>query len=212
MWLPLVTAGTSMLGGILGSRDTSGERRARRRMNEAAVDQKGRTYARDRTAAASEETYGGTRNEYLEGLRGFDPRDYAGDVAGSLQTGFMDAFEDAEGMRNTGLNRRGFLGSNVGAGRMGEHFASQLAQQLAGLSMQAAGLERSRLSGFGDAAGMDLNKYQFDRSVAEGSRNTYLDLLAGNRDAETARGNSKRSAWSNAASGFMQMAPYFGGG
>lgn len=205
--LPLVTAATSLIGGIMGSRESGDEKRYRRKMSKAEEDQMGRTYTRDRTANAAEQTFGGSREEYLGGLREFDPRDYAGDVAGSMQSGFLDAFQKAEGMRNVGLNRRGFLGSNVGAGRMGEQFANQLAQQLAGLGMQAAGLERSRLSGFGDVAGMDLNKYQYDRGVAESSRNTYLDLLAGNRDAAIGKGNSQRSAWGNAAGGFAQLLP-----
>lgn len=205
--LPLVTAATSLLGGFMGSRESGAERSARRKMGEAERTQKVRTWEADQRAGGSEGVYSGSRDEYVSGLRSFDPRDYAGDVAGSMQSGFLDAFQKAEGLRNVGLNRRGFLGSNVGAGRMGEQFANQLAQSLAGLSMSAAGLERSRLSGFGDVAGMDLNKYQYDRGIAEGNRNTYLDLLAGNRDAAIGQGNSKREAWGNAAGGFAQLLP-----
>lgn len=192
--LPLISAGVSLVGGILGGRRSGAEKAADRAMRYATSDQERRTSGYDTDARRMGRTAEGSRNTYLDALMGFDPGEYASTTAGALFDEFGETAERAEAGREVALNRRGFLGSGVGTGQMNRELATRLARELAGLSMQTAGLEQGRISGLGSVAGLDQGRYQYDRAVAEDSRNTYLDMLAGNRDRAVDRGNARRKA------------------
>ena len=200
MW-NVISAGLNLAGGLLGSRDTAGEKRARKKLNQAASEQRHRVTEGDSMAGETRADYRRSRMDYLNRLGGFDPKQYLQDAVAGIGADFQEQFQTAEAGREQGMNRRGFLGSPIGSGRMSRDLNSRLARALSNAAFQTAGLEQGKIDRYGDVGRQDAAMYQFDRGVAENRQGMYLDLLAGNRDAEINRGNSKRAAWSNAFSG-----------
>lgn len=121
-----------------------------------------------------------SRGRYVNLLKGFDPREYASETATALAEDSAEARNREANRRARTMNRRGFFGANLGRAQSNRDFNDRLARSLARLSLDTAGMEMGRIDRFGDL-------YQSDVGVQERSRNRYLDLLAGNRDADLLR-------------------------
>ena len=199
--LGLISAGIGLASGLFGSRESREEKESRRRLNQAAGEERTRSNEADHRADYSRGMYDSSRAGYLERLRGFDPSDYLDEKVSAIGERFQENFQAAEASRDKANNRRGFMGSPVGTGAMTRDLNSRLSRELSDAAFQTAGLEMAHNDRYGDVTRMDLGREQFDRGMAEDTRRNYLDLLAGNRDAATDRGNSRRSSWGNAISG-----------
>lgn len=118
---------------------------------------------------------------YLEGAMGFDP-------TASLQRYGEAAYSGFE--RNLGEEMTDLRGRAVGAGRLNTGFQTEdedrvvtdlgerYQDALAGQSLYATSLEQRNLEGVG--------------AYGAGQQNTYLDLISGQMDRETAEKNAKK--------------------
>ena len=126
-----------------------------------------------------------SRANYMRRLGAFDPAAYARSTAEALGSSLMEDFVRAEAARNAALNARGIYGSPIGHAALTRDFNERLARALASLGMEAALMQQGVIDRYGDL-------YRGDIALAENSRNRYLDLLAGQRDYETALENERR--------------------
>lgn len=137
---------------------------------------------------------------YLEQATSFDPREALGEYGEAAYGDFR---------RNLGRDVERLGGAAVGAGRLDTGFydvdqgelvsdlASRYQQAISGQAMNAANLQQRNIEGVG--------------RYGQGARNTYLDMLAGQMDRETAERNAKRDMWGNLiGSGLGAAATYFG--
>jgi hypothetical protein len=138
---------------------------------------------------------------YLEGAMGFDP-------TASLERYGEASYRGFE--RNLGREMETLRGSAVGAGRLntgfqtededrvvtdlGERYQDSLARQ----SLGATSLELRNLEGVG--------------AYGAGQQNTYLDLISGQMDRETAERNAKKKLLGNVLGAGLGAAGMFFGG
>lgn len=135
-------------------------------------------------AAGLEQQQISSRQDYLTRLNAFNPQAYASQAAGADAANIFEQFQYDESGRKTNLQQRGFgSGSPLGSFRNRESFNVRLANALAGRSMEAAGMEHSRIRDYGD-----LNR--FDAGRADLSRERELDLMVGNRDFAQGQANA----------------------
>jgi hypothetical protein len=137
---------------------------------------------------------------YLDEATGFDPR-------AALQEYGEAAYGDFSKKLTREVGEMG--GRAVGAGRLDTGFydvdQGELVTDLAGQ------YQRDLSSHALDAAGMNLRRIEGVGSYGQGARNTYLDLLAGERDRQTAERNARRQMWGGlAGSALGATATYFG--
>lgn len=124
------------------------------------------------------------------------------DAYGGLQTaagGLFDQFE-----RDIGEKIQTVRGNQVGSGRLGGGYGdmdesatvydarSQLNNQIAAMALQAEGLQMQNDRGLGEFGQQQTGQY--------------LDILAGNRDAELARHNAKQQQRSSFWGGLAKLA------
>lgn len=120
-------------------------------------------------------------NDYFQRAEGFDAREYAGQAAQGMFDQFMPKLQESIGdMR----------GQQVGMGRLNTGFATEdedrlvrggledLNHQVAGLSMQAAGMDQRNTEGLGQM-GLEMG-------------NRYMDQVSGALDRKTAQQNAKK--------------------
>jgi hypothetical protein len=112
-----------------------------------------------------------SRAEFQSRLTAFDPREFMRESAGSALSSLMEQFNANEGMRTVGLNRRGLMGSNLGAGGAMRDLNSRVANTLGSLSMQAGQMEMERIGGFGSIAAQDLERFTSERQLEEDREN-----------------------------------------
>jgi len=201
----LIAGGIGLVSGLFGGGESKEERRARRRMDRAADDERGRSRGADARAVHSRGDTDESRTQYLNRLGGFDPDEYLERKTGAILDRAGETYGEMEAGREVSNNRRGFLGSPRGSGRMTRDLNSRVARELSDAAFSTAQLEQGNIDRYGDTRRMDQQREQFDRGAAEDTRRNYLDLLAGNRDAATDRGNSRRGAWGNALSGAASL-------
>lgn len=161
------------IGSGLGLTASQEERDAAARMKGAGEEQRVRTGRLDTQVGQS-------RGQYLDRLSGFDPQEYMKEAAGAMMSEASEGYQRATNARGRSLNSRGLFRSTIGKGRQDQDFAERLARAMSGLSMQTAQMEQGRIDRFGDL-------HSEDRGYAENSRETYLDLLGGDRDYEMGR-------------------------
>lgn len=163
----------------LGFTANDDQKRAEAQMRSAAGEQRGRRRELDENAGA-------TRSRYLELLEGFDPSSYmetaARGVGEELHEGMVDTMSD----NSQALNARGFFGSRLNTAQISKDFSNRLSRALAQLSMSAGHMEQNRIGMMGDQGRQDANR-------ADYTRETELDLYAGERDSEQQKRNSRLS-------------------
>lgn len=136
--------------------------------------------------------------EYMERAKGFDAQ-------GALQTaagGLFDQFE-----RGVGQKIETIRGRQVGSGRLGGGYGdmdetaavydarAQLNNQIAAMALQAEGLQMQNDRGLGE--------------FGQQQQGQYLDILAGQRDAETARRNAQDTRRAGFWGGLTKLATNF---
>lgn len=145
--------------GITANRD---ENRAKDRLEALSQGETARRKKADYQADTA-------RNRYVEGLNAFDPTEYARSTAGAIGEGLQEDLTGTLAASNQQLNARGFYGGGLNTAKITRDFNDRLARALAALSMDAAGLELSRLGGYGDLYGTDASR-------ADQTRQSELDL------------------------------------
>lgn len=80
------------------------------------------------------------------GMAAFDPSSYTATAAGAQAKQFGEVAKGLEANRNVSMNRRGFLGSPVGAGAMGRDLNQRIATTVAGNAQAQAGQRLSQLN------------------------------------------------------------------
>lgn len=136
-------------------------------------------------AGSQEQRTAGSRQEYTDLLRGFNPMDYATMVAKGTYGELEGMRGKAEAGRRAGLNRRGLYGSNLGGGEEARMFNTSLARALGQGGFQAAELESGRIGRFGSL-------HEADRGEAFETRGRGYDLYAGAADRNQAELNARR--------------------
>lgn len=196
MALPLLAAagiglGSSLLGGALGSRagrQTKYGKQLQNRYLSAMGGQEGR--------ANRAEDY------YLDEAMGFDPsaamREYGEAAYGDFRRNLTRDVGELGG-RAVGAGRLDTGFYDVDQGELVSDLASRYQEAISSKALEASGLDLRRIEGVG--------------SYGQGARNTYLDLLAGERDREMAERNAKRQMWAGAfGSGMGTAATFYGAG
>jgi hypothetical protein len=181
MPLPLLAAagiglGTSLLGAGLGS--LAGRKSARERELE---NQYLASLSGERGRADVAEDY------YLRQAMGFDPsralREYGEAAYGDFRRQLTRDIGDLRGAAaGAGRLDTGFY--DIDQGYLVSDLANRYQQALASRAMEAAQMDLSRIQNLG--------------AFGERSRETYLDLLAGGLDRETAERNARRRLWADA--------------
>lgn len=131
---------------------------------------------------AAAQTSGQSRNQFMEaatGARDFDPTEAMNRTAGSMMTSIGDQYRQTTNARMGNLNARGLFGSNIGGARAERNLNSQIAQALAGLSMQGAQMKQGALSDYTRNMG---HVYGTDRD----QENMYWDAAMGLRGSQIA--------------------------
>ncbi len=175
--IPVIAgAATSLVGGVAGS--LAGRKGGREKDYENRYF---RAMRRQGGRADRAEDY------YLDEAMDFDPREA------------MEEYGDAaygKFSRQLGRDIEGLRGEAVGAGRLDTGFydvdqgelvsdiANRYQEAISSRALEASGQNLRRLEGIG--------------SYGRGTRNTYLDMIAGGLDRETAERNAKRRMWSGA--------------
>jgi len=145
-WIPIAAGlGSAALGAWQSHR---AGRSAERGMNQMSQEAERRRRQQEAQAQQS-------RGLYQSAVQGFDPQQYMQQAAGSAFNDLSGQFNQANAQRMTGLNSRGLFGSNLGGNRQQVQFNDALANRLAGLSMNAAGMEQQRQGMLGNIYGMD---------------------------------------------------------
>lgn len=123
---------------------------------------------------------------YLDRATSFDPSAaldrYAGGVTSRLR---RDIGRDVDTLR----------GQQVGMGRLDTGFATEDEDRVVtDLGERAQeDLDRAALQ----TTGMEMQNYQNVGQYGQNTRNTFLDLMGGGLDRETAEANAKRAMWGN---------------
>lgn len=132
---------------------------------------------------------------YLDKATSFDPSAaldrYAGGVTSRLR---RDIGRDVDTLR----------GQQVGMGRLDTGFATEDEDRVVtDLGERAQeDLDRAALQ----TTGMDMQNYQNVGQYGQNTRNTFLDLMSGGLDRETAEANAKRQMWASIVSGLTGVA------
>jgi hypothetical protein len=92
--------------------------------------------------------------------------------------------------RNLQGAREGAISRGVGLGELGTSYEGDIYSAFNRNIANAAGAQAMNLYGTRTAGYGNL--YESDTAVAEGGRNRYLDILAGQRDADIAKANAKK--------------------
>jgi hypothetical protein len=124
-----------------------------------------------------------TGDEFLGRLRSFNARDHLRESAAAGMDELGEDFQQLEGARRVGLNRRGLGGSNFGGAQAMRDLNERVARMLGGLSMQAGQMDQANTQAMGEFG------------MAQQGR--FLDLLSGERDRETAEANARRQSRSS---------------
>lgn len=188
-----INLGSKLLGGMFGKK----KKASRDPMEAAAADEMARS---GRYEAQANES----RTRYLSQLDSYDPGAYAREQAGAITDEFGEDYANAEAGRRTGLARRGFYGGSVGRGMLNKQLSTRLARDLSGLAMQTAQMKQGQIDRYG-------NVYEGDRQAGMYSHGQYLDLLAGNRDAQI---DKRNATWGGVTgvlgAGLNAAATYYG--
>ncbi len=123
---------------------------------------------------------------YLEGITSFDPREALGEYGEAAYGDFR---------RNLDLDVERLGGASVGAGRLDTGYYDLDQGEL--VSDMANRYQRAIAGRALDASGQRLDQLGQVGQYGQGARNTYLDLLAGELDRETADKNAKKRMWSD---------------
>lgn len=118
-------------------------------------------------------------NDFEKGITSFNPGDYAKSTATAVGDGlYEDLMQRDLGRRQT-LNRRGWgPAAGLGIAQQGRDFNTRLSREVAGLGMQAAGMEQSRLGMVGDYGARARD------TALEGSFDRYATERAGREEDE----------------------------
>jgi len=191
----LIRAGMSLFNGGGGSA-TAGSGGSGS-MSGAAADERARAGRYDQQANDS-------RSQYVSELDEFDPRSYLRESAAAGFDEIGEGYGDLQAQHATSLNRRGLFNSDLGGGRNRRDLNARIARMIGGLSMQAGQMEQGRIDRYGGL-------YDGDANRADDSRGRYLDLVAGNRDADIQERNSRWGAITGLLSAGAQAAgSYYG--
>lgn len=145
----------------------------------------------DATAAAG--AAGRTASgDYLSRIKTFDPMAYLKEGAAAGMEGIAEGYGQTESMRRFSLNRRGLYGSDIGGGQATRDLNTRVAREIAGRSSEAMQAEQYNTAQLG--------------SYAQNQQNTYLDLLTGAMDRETAAKNARKQRWASLAGGLGALA------
>ena len=145
-----------------------------------------------REATREDLMYGGyerrsdeSRNRYLDALGG--GQDALNESVRAAMSAAMPALEGSlQGSRESAI-RRGITTGDLGTSYEGDIYSAFQRNIANSVGQQALGLYGTQLGGYG-------NVYDTDTELAQSSRNRYLDILAGNRDADVARQNAKNAS------------------
>lgn len=181
------------LGSGLGLAASDEEIAAQKRMKQAGFEQARR---RGRVAEQVDES----RGAYRERLDSFDPQSYMKEAAGAVGSELYEQLGQVDAARRRGHNARGLMpGSPMGMGNQSRDFNTRLARATAGLAMQAGQMEQGKIDRYGDL-------HSEDRGYEEQGHQTYLDLLAGDRDYEGQRRRDRLGTTMGVARVGMQAA------
>jgi len=126
---------------------------------------------------------GASRGRYLDILGGGEA-ELDRYIRGAVSAGMPELNRNLQGARESAISRGVGLGE-LGTSYEGDIYSAFNRNITNSAAAQAMNLYGTRTAGYG-------NLYESDTGVAEGSRSRYLDILAGQRDADIAKANAKK--------------------
>jgi len=126
---------------------------------------------------------GESRSRYLDILGGVEG-ELNRYIQSAVSAGMPELNRNLQGAREN-ANSRGVGLGELGTSYEGDVYSAFQKNIANSAGAQAMNLYGARTAGYG-------NLYESDTNVAEGSRNRYLDVLAGQRDADIAKANAKK--------------------
>lgn len=145
-----------------------------------------------------------TKNRFL---KAFDPTQARADTAQDFYLNRSTTFDPSAAMQkygdaaysrfSKGLTRdvESLRGQQVGMGRLDTGFATQDEDRLV---TESGDRFRGDIASHAlDAAGLDLRNIEGVGQYGQNQGNTYLDMLSGQLDRETAESNAKKQMWSS---------------
>lgn len=146
----------------------------------------------DQATATAGAAGAAANTDYLARIKSFDPMSYLRQGAAAGMDAIAEGYGETEAARTMSLNRRGLYGSNIGGGAATRDLNTRVAREIAGRSSEAMQAEQYNTAQLG--------------SYAQNQQNTYLDLLTGAMDRETAAKNARKQRWASLAGGLGALA------
>jgi len=180
MTMPALFPGNPMLakGGMLGRMMGQRTNNPQAVLNREAGVEKGMGAGYGAQAA-------GSRNRYMDALGG--GQDALNESISSAMSGAMPQLQGALQGAREGAIRRGVDTGGLGTSYEGDVFSAFQRNIANAAGQQALGLYGTQLGAYGDL-------YNTDVGLEQSSRNRYLDILAGNRDADISKENAKNAS------------------
>lgn len=180
----------SPIGAIAGAVAGNNAQKKLKKKKPAAPSVHDRLEADARTrGAAADSNLMGSRQQ----LAGFDPMAYMKQAAGAAYGELAEQDQARYAKRTAVNNSRGFLGSPVGRAADSRYFDKQLAQALAGLSMDAGRMDLARNS----------ELFQSDRDDSQFYYGAGTDIAMSKEAQRLADKKSKRDFWGGLAKGAL---------
>jgi len=168
--------GFSSLQALLGRRRPPARPSAESLLYDEIAGERGRSERSDVATAES-------RGRYMDILGG-GQEELDRSIRSAVSAGMPELNRNLQGAREGAISRGVGLGE-LGTSYEGDVYSAFQKNIANSAGLQAMNLYGTRTAGYG-------NLHELDVGVAEGSRSRYLDILAGQRDADIAKANAKK--------------------